>query len=793
MRRLLIGLLAIVPALGIALAVPVNDASAQQRDPEETGLAGVAVEQVRYGGADRYDTSLLIARQVAEMAGNQLDVVVLVSGERWTDAVVAAPLAGAHGAPVVLVPPNEIRADALEFMRGSGTRTAIIVGPTGSDPRHGPGRGVGAAVERALRDAGLSVERVAGEDRFGTSVAVADRLKPGGIPGLDNGNTVIVASGDVFADALVAGPFAALGVHPVLLTTPADLHADVADYLRAARSRDGVRHVVVMGGTAALAEPVEEAIADAGMQVTRLAGDTRFDTAVKAAELVEDSYEATEDARCFDDQSYGIARADVPFDAFSAAPLLSRLCASLLLTNSDAVPVPTADYLDLMLQRLAETEGDADVRPAALFVFGGEAAVQQASLENYLAEAIQRIADACRPERQQEFQAGFPRSRAHLPTTGTLRIGVLFVDFADAPATESISTEIDRNLRGFEAIFERSSYGKLDVEFVPHTRWLRSSLRGTEQAEGAHTAGPDHLALLNEAVELAGDDVDFSRLDHVIVALPSATFWLSGFTLRSGFEGPLPPMTMVNGVYLPELEGPNPWSDWAAGFFLSSGRFGLPPLWPGDWRLHRQPDPPEGKVWIRAEWGLRGLNSYFLADENDLRFRGTRTIANRPAGHAYTRHLEPQEVLAWTRWKMDWLTPDQVACVRRGDATVELAPIANPGDGTAMAAIPINDHEVIVLESRRKTGFDTDRAQVYSGDSQVTLPNLVAEGVFVYTVDAWIDSGGLPIKVAGDSGNGQVAGFPVLSAGESIVVRGYEITVTADDGDTHTVQIRKVS
>ncbi|WP_420442807.1 hypothetical protein [Candidatus Poriferisodalis sp.] len=65
--------------------------------------------------------------------------------------------------------------------------------------------------------------------------------------------------------------------------------------------------------------------------------------------------------------------------------------------------------------------------------------------------------------------------------------------------------------------------------------------------------------------------------------------------------------------------------------------------------------------------------------------------------------------------------------------------------------------------------------------------------MLIYTVDAWISEGGLPIKVAGDTGNGQVADFAVLAVGESITVQGYEITVTADDGDTHTVQITKLN
>ncbi|WP_419921738.1 cell wall-binding repeat-containing protein [Candidatus Poriferisodalis sp.] len=78
----------------------------------------------RDSGSDRYSTSLLIAEAVAADAGGSLEWVVLVSGERWTDAVVAAPVAGALGAPVLMTPPGELRADALEFLNRAGASAA---------------------------------------------------------------------------------------------------------------------------------------------------------------------------------------------------------------------------------------------------------------------------------------------------------------------------------------------------------------------------------------------------------------------------------------------------------------------------------------------------------------------------------------------------------------------------------------------------------------------------------------------------------------------------------------------
>ena len=373
---------ALVVASVLVLPGPVSAASSAG----SADLGGV--ETVRYGGAGRYETSLLIAEAVAAEAGGSLSSVVLVSGERWTDAVVAAPIAGSLGAAVLMTPPGELRADALEFLERTGVSEAVVIGPETGGGAHGSGRGVEAAVLAALGEVGITAERVVGDDRFGTSVAAAREVTAGVMSGM--GRTAIVASGEVFADALVAGPFAARGVHPVLLSAPDELPAGVASYL----DTSGIDHVVVMGGTAALSADVETVIKGLGVSVTRLAGASRYDTAVKAAELVAGRYSSAAGKDCFATATVGLARARVPFDSFSAAPLLGRLCAPLVLADPRQIPADTAAFLDAA--RAANATVD-------LRVFGGDAAVSQTAIDTYLAGT-----GASEPDVDEAAPAGLP-------------------------------------------------------------------------------------------------------------------------------------------------------------------------------------------------------------------------------------------------------------------------------------------------------------------------------------------------------------------------------------------------
>ena len=352
---------AVLPAvlvLSAAVLAPVSHAAAQSGESE---LADI--DLVRYGGADRYATSLRIAEAVADDAGGELEWVVMVSGLSWHEAVAAAAVAGRLEAPVLMTPPAEVRSDALEFLRRVGASKVLLVSSgTGS------ARTITEAVERQLREAEIAVERVGGNDRYGTGVAVAQRL--GAVGTLSGAKTAIIASGEVFADALVAGPLSAHGGHPVLLTPSTELHAAVAEYLASKR----IERVVLMGGTAALSQDVEDAIGELGISADRIAGPSRFETATRAA-----LYAAGQSNNgCFAQARVGLARARIPFDSFSAAPLLARQCAALVLTDPGKVPTSTADYLDTVRGSL----GGGAVR---VLVFGGEGAVATSAIDAYLA------------------------------------------------------------------------------------------------------------------------------------------------------------------------------------------------------------------------------------------------------------------------------------------------------------------------------------------------------------------------------------------------------------------------
>lgn len=129
---------------------------------------------------------------------------------------------------------------------------------------------------------GPAIWRFADKDRVGTSIDAAERT--GGW-----GDTVIIANSQVYADALAATPGADILDAPILLSNPGDaLDPRVVDYITS--SDNGVKNVVLLGGTDVFGDPVTDQIADlvGANHGLRIDGPNRYQTAIAIADWTMD-------------------------------------------------------------------------------------------------------------------------------------------------------------------------------------------------------------------------------------------------------------------------------------------------------------------------------------------------------------------------------------------------------------------------------------------------------------------------------------------------------------------------
>jgi putative cell wall-binding protein len=116
--------------------------------------------------------------------------------------------------------------------------------------------------------------RIYGENRFETAFIVADYITS--FTENNKLDTIIVASGANFADALSGSYLASVKGAPILLSYKDKQNKDVADYIEKNLSSNGV--VYILGGTAAVPQSFEDIMIAKGINYKRLAGDNRYGT-----------------------------------------------------------------------------------------------------------------------------------------------------------------------------------------------------------------------------------------------------------------------------------------------------------------------------------------------------------------------------------------------------------------------------------------------------------------------------------------------------------------------------------
>lgn len=121
-----------------------------------------------------------------------------------------------------------------------------------------------------------TVERIFGENRYETAYEVADTLK--GVLGVEKFDTVIIANGTNFADALAGSYLAAKRNAPILMASNNRKINDVTLNYIYANVNDGGT-VYILGGYNALPMSIDGSLA--AYNVVRLAGTDRYETNIK--------------------------------------------------------------------------------------------------------------------------------------------------------------------------------------------------------------------------------------------------------------------------------------------------------------------------------------------------------------------------------------------------------------------------------------------------------------------------------------------------------------------------------
>ncbi len=289
---------------------------------ESLAVKTIIYEEVtRISGDNRYETSkaaAILFEISASMRGEEIDVVIVASGESYPDALAASGLAGALGAPIVLATSTGLPKATLDVLTEISPSEVILVG--GRSTLSG---NLETAISQALPN--VEIDRIAGSDRQETAEEIYRYQSDFW------GSTAIVASGKTFADSLSISPYAFAETAPLFLTaSDGTLDRSTMELLLDARSSGAIDRVVIVGGASSVSDTVESQLAEIGLSCERWAGADRYMTSAAIA-----SETITEGVLSID--GVGFASGSVFADALVAGPLMGiEGSALLLIDDSDS-------------------------------------------------------------------------------------------------------------------------------------------------------------------------------------------------------------------------------------------------------------------------------------------------------------------------------------------------------------------------------------------------------------------------------------------------------------------------
>jgi putative cell wall-binding protein len=306
----------------------------------------------RLAGADRYGTALAIAQAKFPSAPSN---VFIVNGTNFPDALSAVPAATFKNAPILLVKPTALPSAVKNQLAAWNPAHVWIIGGPGS---------VSDAVKNQIDAVTGTVHRVAGADRYETSRAVATTFFGTGL--FTGPETYYLANGAGFADALAAGPAAAIRKGAVILVKGTAAHLDTPTKNLIKAENLETFSVQLAGGTGTISNGIDQdlyALMDKSASNVpysqdhpRRAGADRYTT---AAEIVDAQFGHAETV-------YLAIGSSFP-DALAGGAAAGKDQAPILLVRSTCIPWDAYQQL-LRLQ------------PNKIYLLGGTGVISNAML-----------------------------------------------------------------------------------------------------------------------------------------------------------------------------------------------------------------------------------------------------------------------------------------------------------------------------------------------------------------------------------------------------------------------------
>lgn len=343
---------------------------------------------------------------------------------------------------------------------------------------------------------------------------------------------------------------------------------------------------------------------------------------------------------------------------------------------------------------------------------------------------------------QEPLSAGFPRFSELIPSTGKIRNLLLFVDFPDNPSKSFDKKFGDNYFTTAKKFLEDTSYGKMKPELIASNKVYRINKNSASYKMFTDGQG-DAVGLVQDALDAADKDIDFSKFDLVTLA---------------------PPVNTNNIKTSGALTG-------GANLFKTKEKNFPGAIFIGKNKLSDFTKPGFGWSFYAHELGhVLGITHPFKYIEGmpgpiwDLMGNGGTSVP---------------EFIGWHRFILNWLGEKEIVCLsKNGKGTFEqtLKPLNSKEAGKKLLIKPLSATQALVVEVRRQTAFDK------------LTPS--ETGILVYLVDVTKgDDQGIITIITSKKTTKDTQILGSLKPGEKVSYKGITIQVVSSNKSGDTIKV----
>ena len=260
-------------------------------------------------GEDRFETAITISN-----SWKKSQEAILVNSTATSDLLCATVLSSQIDCPILLTDKNKINESTINEIKRLNVNKLYLIG--GADV-------INESIEKELNRDSIKTERISGENRYETSINVANKINK-----LKKLDTVILVNGEYsVADAVSISPVAGNKNIPVIICKDKEAQIQI-EWMES----NNIKNSYIIGGEDVIHETIENGLKNNNINTKRIYGKDRYETNAK---VIENFYKESKINKIFYCKGKDLNKKDEIIDGMLVASLASKEKAPIILLGEN--------------------------------------------------------------------------------------------------------------------------------------------------------------------------------------------------------------------------------------------------------------------------------------------------------------------------------------------------------------------------------------------------------------------------------------------------------------------------